>query len=153
MKRFTGSFSFVAGMALFMLVVMFSGCDKDETVLKVLNEIKKSRRVYKIGTLDVSETTGSQYWSPENPLSFAKIEDYAEKYGLPVERLQGDDKFVIIGEIGIDELLITRPAVPYGGSFGGGIEVVTRYGAVGLKYIMKFVLILRGIISMLILIT
>lgn len=33
MRRFTGSFSFVAGMALFISVVMLSGCDEDEVAL------------------------------------------------------------------------------------------------------------------------
>lgn len=93
----------------------------------------ESRKVYKIGTLVVSETTGAQYWSPENPLSFEKIEDYAEKYGLPIDRLKGENKFVIVGEIQPDELLITRPAVPYGGSSGGGMEVVTRSGAIKME--------------------
>lgn len=101
--------------------------------INVLEEVTESKKVYKIGTLDVSETTGSQYWSPEDPLSFEKIEDYAEKYGVPVDRLKGDEKFIIVGKIGQAELLITRPSVPYGGSQGSGIEVVTRSGGVQME--------------------
>ena len=99
----------------------------------ILSQVKNNKRVYKIGTLDVSETTGAQYWSPENPLQFKNIADYAEKYGVPLERLVGDNKFVIIGQIQDDAVLITRPAVPYGGSKGGGIEVVCSPSSVKME--------------------
>ena len=42
--------------------------------IDILNQVKQSKKLYKVGTLSVSETTGSQYWSPENPMSFSKIE-------------------------------------------------------------------------------
>lgn len=93
--------------------------------IDILNQVKQSKKLYKVGTLSVSETTGSQYWSPENPMSFSKIEDYAEKYGVPIDRLKGNDKFIIIGEVQEGAIMISRPAVPYGGSSGGGIEIVT----------------------------
>ena len=79
-----------------------------------MSSVQKNKKVYKIGTLEVSETTGSQYWSPENPLNFKNISDYAEKYGIPVDRITGNNKFVIVGEIQDNAVLITRKAVPYG---------------------------------------
>jgi hypothetical protein len=105
----------------------------NENAKEVLQSVQKSKKVYKIGTLEVSETSGSQYWSPENPLSFNNISDYAEKYGVSVDRITGENKFVIIGEIQNDAILITRQAVPFGGSKGGGIEIVCSPNSVKME--------------------
>ena len=91
----------------------------------IYNTINTERKVYRLGRLNVSQAGEAQYWSPENPMSFSKIEDYAEKYGVPIDRLKGNDKFIIIGEVQEGAIMISRPAVPYGGSSGGGIEIVT----------------------------
>ena len=92
--------------------------------LKTLNEVRESRKAYRLGTLNKSQAGEAQFWSPENPYDYDDIWKYAEKYGIPEDNLLGDNVFFEIGIIEDGVPLITREAPAFGDNLGGAIEVV-----------------------------
>lgn len=101
--------------------------------LEVREQLKYSNKVFRIGRLKQSHTAEAQYWSPENPLDFPTVRDYADRYGIPPENITGDDVFYEVGTISENIPYITRVAPPFGPSTGGGIEVVVPAGGVKLE--------------------
>lgn len=111
----------------------WAGQSKTMEALRIRDNIEKTRTVYRLGRMNVSRTTDAQYWSPENPFEAKSISDYARKYGIPIENLQGEDTFFEVGRIMDDVPYITREAPAFGANEGGAVEVVVVKGGVKLE--------------------
>lgn len=58
---------------------------------------------------------------------------FAQKFGIPVENLQGGNYFIEVGTLKNTTLFITREAPGVVSNLGGSVEVVTISGNVTLE--------------------
>ena len=100
---------------------------------ELLQKVAVSRKVYRLGKLNISFAAEAQYWSPENPFDYPNIWDYASKYGIPEQHLIGDEIFFESATLPPGVPYITREAPAYGQNLGGAIEVVVPTKSVKLE--------------------
>ena len=106
---------------------------KTQLAKETFDQVKSSRKVYRLGALNKSQTGEAQYWSSENPFDFPSVWEYAKKYGIPEENLIGDNVFFEVGLIPDYVPYITREAPAFGINGGGAIEVVLPIKGVKLE--------------------
>ena len=103
------------------------------SALEAINQVKSGAKLYRVGTLGRSQAAEAQFWSLENPATIKDINLFAQKFGIPVENLQGGNYFIEVGTLKNTTLFITREAPGVVSNLGGSVEVVTISGNVTLE--------------------
>jgi RHS repeat-associated protein len=94
--------------------------------LKLHNDVKKGKDLYRVGELGKSQIAEAQFWAPEHPVS----SDFASRYGVAYNK----SDYIIGGTIKPRTHYITRYAPQVGTNPGGALEVVTSSGGVGVHF-------------------
>ena len=100
--------------------------ESSEAALAARSSIENGASVYRQGSFGIQETTGAQFWAPENPTSSS---GYAGKYGLP-----GGNSSGWVMKANINSSFITRSAPGLGANGGGAIEAVTNPGGASIQW-------------------
>ena len=95
--------------------------DQSLTALTARLRVRFGARIYRLGTLGISETYEGQFWSFDHPLT----PGFATRYGIPPANVARAD-FIETGVLPRNVKFITRlaPPSPGGVNPGGGVEVV-----------------------------
>ncbi|HWS70947.1 MAG TPA: hypothetical protein VN605_02485, partial [Thermoanaerobaculia bacterium] len=95
--------------------------DQSLTALMARVRVRLGARIYRLGTLGVSETYEGQFWSFDHRMT----PGFAARYGIPPANVASAD-FIEAGVVPRGVRFVTRlaPPSPGGVNPGGGVEVV-----------------------------
>ena len=97
--------------------------------LALRNSVAEGQSIFRAGNFPRSAAAEGQYWSTQSPLSSG----YANSVGA-ANLGASTPEFIMGGSVRPGANFITRPAPPYGGNAGGGLEIVTDPNALRLDF-------------------
>jgi hypothetical protein len=91
-----------------------------------LSDAQSGATLYRTGELGKSMAAESQYWSLQNPLT----PGYAGQMGMPGVK----PNFMMGGSLNSGASVLTNTAGGLGTNAGGGLQVITSPGGVGIQW-------------------